>query len=358
MSKKYKILFGTSYNGNDSTSLLRGWGPFSLMRDSVEIVEPKLTYRKINIPESEKLEIDMRAGWWNDWRSWRGIDLCFLHRPYGLLGGAIINACKIHGVPLWVDHDDDLHKIPESNPHYQVHKDAEKTFSGIDYSYKEADILTCSGKLMLKELQEKYKRKDAVLITTGLDDEFFRLKKDFSTNNTLSWRGSTSHVSDITHFKKEIEEVANKNKDIFWFWAGIDVRQIFGENHNFEGEFSPQCNQLPFLMELCRMNGSIHHVPLEDNHFNRVKSNLSWLDATLAGSAVLGPDFEEWQDIPTVKYRNNEDYLEKLIMMTDNPKKFKSYHDESWDYISKNLRTSKLNEERLELLKKVGFRNI
>lgn len=355
--KKFKILFGTNYAANDTTSFLRAYGPFSLMREHVEIVEPKLTYRKnVGANASEQLELDLQSGWWNDWRNFRGVDCCFLHRPYGLLGGAIINACKIHGVPLWIDHDDDLLAIPESNPHYKVHRDGEKLFPGVLLSYKEADILTCSGRVMHKDLIENHNRPDAILITTGLDDELLRLKKPFNKNNKIAWRGSTSHKSDLEHFKTPIENVAKNHPELYWHWLGIDVRQIFEDV--FEGEFSPIRSHLPFLKELCDTNASIHIVPLEDNKFNRVKSNLAWLDATLAGSAVLGPDFEEWTGIPTVNLYYDVKHFETALeqMITHNGNLLEQMHNESWRYIQENLMTSKLNEKRLEILNKLGYR--
>ena len=357
---KFKILFGTNYRANDTTSFLRAYGPFTLMSEYVEIVEPKLTYRKKNPnePGDEAMDLDLRAGWWNDWRSWRGVDVCFLHRPYGLLGGSIINAAKMHGVPVWVDHDDDLLEIPDKNPHQKLHLDGEKLFPGVEYSYKEADILTCSGKVMHKKLVEKYGRKDAILITTGLDDELVRLKKPFNKNNKISWRGSTSHVSDLEHFKIPIMNVAKKHPEIYWCWLGIDVRQIF-DGDIFEGEFSPQRSMMPFLNELCGFNSSIHIVPLEDNVFNRVKSNLSWLDATLAGSAVLGPAFEEWDKPGITQYKDDfEGWLEVMLGSNGRCLELEARHNESWKYIKKNLLTSKLNYMRFDILKRLGYRHV
>jgi len=342
--RKKRILFATSYNANDTTSWLRAYGPLTLpgMEDVCEIVEPRDTTIYSNA--SKKV-----MPWWNNWRNWVGVDVCFLHRPYGKAAASIISNAQMHGVPIWCDHDDDLLAIPDTNPYKQPHAEAEKEFPGVEMSYRDADILTCSSIAMLTELKTKYGRDDAQLITSGLDDRFLRFKKPFSKNNRVGWRGSDSHRADILHFEKDYRHMFETYPEIDWWWFGMDPREIFGKDLDINGEVLRQLNMFHFTHELCKTNCSIHLVPLEPCHFNHVKSNLAWLDATLAGSAVFGPnDFPEWQKPGMLKWSQ----LEMLFENMDDMWEFlKEHHDKSWEYIQSELLTSKLNLQRIEILR-------
>jgi hypothetical protein len=346
--RKKRILFATNYSANDTTSFLRAWGPFTLMRDEVEIIEPIIPKEGENI----------KYGWWSNWRNWfNNIDVCFMHRPFGMLAAHIMSQCQMHGIPLWVDHDDDLLAIPDQNPHAKVHQDAEKQFPSIEMSYKHADILTCSGQAMHKQLREKYGRGDAILITTGLDDRLLRLKQPFGKNRKISWRGSQSHKSDLRFYERPIKNMVAKNATRDFFFWGIDPEELWPEFKNYPNwKFEVQLNLLDFLNSMAKVNAQIHFVPLEDNHFNRVKSNLSWLDSTLAGSACVAPNYLEFQRPGVIQYNAGENQVENFektlnTVMDLDPEILKQKHDESWEYIQENLMQSKLNQKRREILR-------
>lgn len=329
-----RILLTSPYGTNDTTSLLRAVGPFSLMRDEVEIVRP----RQIDKP------------WWQDWSEWRGIDVCFLHRPANPTGMAIMQYAKQMGVPLWVDHDDDLLSITPDNPAY-LHYTKSNSRESIEYSYKNADILTCSGKLQHKEFVEKYKRSDAVHIDTGIDDQIAELKRPFSLNQKITWRGSKSHQTDLLFFAPQIHEAMIKNKKTHhWFFFGINPYWL-----DWHGEVTmrwvDELNLYDFLNNMCNTNSSIHMVPLVDTRFNRVKSNLAWLDGTLAGSAVIGPNYEEYDRPGVIQYASPKGFSEALEFAIKGEINLLEKHNESWDYIRENLLTSKLNAKRSEILR-------
>ncbi len=343
---KKRILFATNYSGNDTTSYLRAWGPFTLMRSEVEIVQPMM-------PQAGE---SLKYGWWSNWQNWfNNIDVCFMHRPFGKIAAHIMSQCKMHGIPLWVDHDDDLLNIPEQNPHAKYHNDAEKEFPSIEMSYKYADILTCSGVEMHKQLKEKYGRKDAILITSGLDDRLLRFKRKFSGNKRVAWRGSESHLSDLEHFGRSIPDIVQKNPDRqFYFW-GINPEKIWPELKELPPErwaYEDQLNFVDYISSITKANASVHYVPLEDNSFNRVKSNLSWLDCTLSGSVCVGPDYPEFNRPGIEKYKGVSDFKKVLQGTMDRDvRELEKMHDLSWEYICDNLLQSRLNKQRRVILK-------
>lgn len=324
-----RILLASNYSNNDMTAFLRSYGPFTLMRDDVEIVP---------VPNN--------SDWITDFRYWVGIDICFLHRPFAGYGRKVIEQCKTHRVPLWVDHDDDLLAIPENSPHHGITL-LDRQFGTVELSYKEADILTCSSEIMHAELKAKYKRDDAILIPTGLDDRLLQFKKQFTKNNKIAWRGSPSHLADLRAFKEEINEVVGKYPDKEWHFFGIDPRQV-GINPK-QLIVWPQMNIFEFYNIITEVNASVQFVVLEDNKFNRVKSNLSWLDATLAGSACLAPDFEDNRR-PGIGTYNPSFFAASFSNAVDSEAR-ELCNAASWEYIKDNLIQSVLNKKRYEIIR-------
>ena len=329
--RKKRILFSTYYGANDIANFNCAHGPFSQMED-VEIVVPTA------------LEFDpqtlLNSRWWTNFRWWLGVDVCFVHRPYGFYGQQILAACKSHGIPTWVHHDDDLLAIPQTNPYYEGYVLQDREHPSIEESYKQANILTCQSVLMQKMLKEKYERPDTVLIPIALDNRLLHLKKHWSNNNRICWRGSDSHRHDLLSFKVELQEVFDKYQDREFHFFILNPRELgFKVKNLVMHEGLPM---FEFYRRICKINASYAMVLLEDNHFNRVKSHLAWLDHTLAGSVVLGPDFPEFQR-PGI---SNNLRCEYGYLDCDSSK----YNEESWKEIQSKYVNSVTNEIRRNIL--------
>lgn len=302
-----------------------------MLRDEVEIVVPTA------------LEFDPQTAtqsqWWKNFRWWLGIDVCYLHRPSGSYGKAIIDACKEFNIPLWVHHDDDLLAIPETNPYYNlvIH---ERDNPSVELSYREADILTCQSVLMQKMLKEKYQRDDTILIPISLDDRLLKYKRPWTDNNRICWRGSDSHRRDLLSFKDELQEIFDKYKDKEFHFTILNPREMGFKVKNLV--VHPPMGFFDFYKNLCKVNASHHIVLLEDNHFNRVKSHLAWLDATLAGSVVFGPrDFLEFR---------RPGLSDRRLIFSDDINALSHGNEMAWKEIKSKYLNSITNKTRLEIL--------
>lgn len=331
--RKKRILFASYYGPGDIASFNCAHGPFSMLRDEVEIVVPTA------------LEFDpetaIKSQWWTNFRWWLGIDVCFLHRPYGGYGREIIKACKSYGIPLWVHHDDDLLAIPETNPYYGTVLEDRKNPS-VEDSYREADILTCQSILMHKMLKETFNRNDAILIPIALDDRLIHLKKTWTDNNRICWRGSDSHRRDLLSFKTELQEIFDKYQNKEFHFTILNPRELGFKVKNLV--VHPPMGFFDFYKNLCEINASHHVVFLEDNPFNRVKSHLAWLDSTLAGSAVFAPNYQEFFRDGCCSW--GPDRFD--MFMNDSHHEHNNYL--SWEQIKSKYLNSITNKTRLEIL--------
>lgn len=324
-----RILLATK-NQNDTTAFLRAMGPFT-----------EKSLRHLVLP------ITPPAGfnWVHDWTHFYDVDCVYIHRPYTVMDQYIMEKTKLLGVPLWVDHDDDLEHVPPQNPHHVHFKDT----SVIKLSFELADILTFGSDLYLDFVKETY-HFEGLHIANALDDRLLKFKKPFGLyGKRVAWRGSESHMSDLLFFQDEINEVLERYQEKFCY-------HFFGINPFWlkaRYSFQSQMNLFEYYQEITNYNAHVHWVPLEDNFFNRVKSNLSWLDATLAGSAVLAPNFPEFRHPGVSLYEagiKRDFYREFNGMFNRSIDELKRMHDFSWEYIRDTLLLSKVNQTRRDII--------
>ena len=332
-----RVLLASNYAHNDVSSLLRSHGPFSLMRDEVEVV----------VPFKEDGKDYLESRWWTNFRNWLHVDCCFLHRPFGFYGQQIIESAKTHGVPLWVDHDDDLLSIPETNPCYGIVK-LDKENPSIEMSYVEADIITCQSTLMHTELRMKYDRGDAIHIPITLDDRLVRFKRIFNVNKKVMWRGSPTHANDLLHYRVELQKLFDKHQDIDFCFFGMDPREL-----GFVGNFIvyKEFPMFRYYDLITCLNSMIHIVPLEPSKFNRVKSHLSWLDGTLSGSITVAPDFPEFKRPGIFPGVDQTFFCNKVSGLLEATHDLSGYNKLSWECILDNYLTSKWNKVRSEIVR-------
>lgn len=335
MNRKIRILLATE-NQNDITAWLRSIGPFtcSPLSNYVELVRCP-----VGIP------------WSHDWSYFMGIDFVYFHRACTQRDTEIIERAKTMGAQVWVDHDDDLESVTVDNPMY-------KQFSGkanrdaIIHSIKEADILTVGGIRHKERLEKEYGVKP-IRLYNALSDMLLSLRRPWKENGKIAWRGSQSHTADLLFYGEPISTVLENNKSKFstrffglcpyWYdWMEI----------GFKWEYAEPTNLIEFFGLLAAYNANFHFVPLIDNEFNRVKSNIAFLDATLAGSVTLGPNFEEFR-VPGCKLYDATyiDFQREFQNLLNLDKKQCEMHlDAAWTWIMENQILSKVNVERMRIL--------
>lgn len=333
MTRK-KILLASKCQ-NDTTSFLRAMGAFShsTLRQHVEIMrEPK------------------DQTWVFDWSYYWEVDAIYLHRPSNMHDRQIIDQAKQMGVPIWVDLDDDLENVTPDNPAFSVYNDSYSKET-IQFACREADVLSCGGEVHAEKLRRELKR-EVHLIPNALDDRLLSLKRSFSMNRKLSWRGSESHRTDLLFYQVEIEKILDTQK--------LDAK-FFGWNPYFldwDGSRRIQWlatkNIFDFYIALTSTNASFHMHPMVDTWFNRVKSNLCFTDATLAGSVICAPNFPEYQRPGVYKFDANDKgsfYNTMEIMINSSESRLRKNHNEAWEWIRDNILMSRVNLLRLEIIK-------
>jgi len=239
------------------------------------------------------------------------------------------------GIPYVYDLDDNFWEIPshssiKSTYNFKVLGTMEKMMKG-------ARAITVSTKALGDYIENKLGIKCNV-INNGIDLNKYKIQPYNKVGKTI-WRGSSTHIDDVRQFSSFYESVAKQVNQIeFW---GHDCVQGSPKLDIKNSKFFAGEDLVRYFRLLQTSN--IAHIlcTLVDDEFNRAKSNIAWIEATLAGGVCVGNGVGEFAD--------------KQILMND----FNIEHDYQGHYIrSKQLihdkyNLSELNDKRIELYKKV-----
>lgn len=275
-------------------------------------------------------------------------DIVFLQRPCteGHLG--IAERCKLYHKPLVVDYDDNLFEVPEANPAHKFYANP-AIRNAMTKCLQLADhvmVSTAPLKAYLNALNGSIS-----VVPNALDLSIMPERKvSWEQRNTdILWRGTNTHEADIASVAKEIVALSNQYPNWRWLFMGCDFRLLESfmapNTYGYAGMFGEMA---VYLTKLQQISAPIHVVPLEINAFNEAKSNLAWLEATWAGSAVVAPDMPEWQIPHIVNYKPEMFSTIVEIMMKD-PLAIKARNDASWELITSEYLIEHTNRKRKEI---------
>lgn len=320
-------------NSTDATSFYRGGGPLKALKR-----------------EWDDLEIHMTDK--HNWFTHQMVDIIFLQRPYKKEHLDIVEMAKLNGRKVWVDFDDDLFNVPQSNPAYKIYGNDQTKFN-IAKIINLADAVTVSTKSLKQLLQEPGAtlNKNVVVIPNAFEDKELKRSEKISRKKLVFWRGSQTHHQDLMRFQDEIvDKRINSQPDWTWFFQG-DKPWFLYEKLKDSALFGESIDIMEyFKILLPRINPMITIVPLDDNVFNRSKSNIAWIEGCYAGAACLVPRWEGWENPGAVTYGDVADFGIKLKDMLKGHYDLEKISEEGWQYIQDNLLLSKVNELRKEVI--------
>lgn len=324
-----KVLLATK-NQNDMTSFLRAWGAFT---------RPEL--KEVCTP----IRYPIMPGWENDWTYYREVDVVYLHRPSEPQDLQVLSQCRLMGIPVWVDLDDDLEAITPDNPVFS-HYAAPERKEIIRTAIEQADILSVGGKVHAERIKKDFSRK-VHLIPNMVDDFLFSLGATKPSNHKrISWRGSESHRVDLIDHRDQIEKLIEDYPDWEFRFFGLNPYHLRTQRYSW----TPPKNLFQFYHSMIEFNASIQMIPMRDTVFNRVKSNLAWSDATLSGAVGIAPDKLPEYDREGV-WHYCDGFIETIESAIRLNKKREEYWHRSRKWISENILASQVNLYRREILK-------
>ena len=187
-----------------------------------------------------------------------------------------LEQCKMRGVKIIVDLDDDIFHLPDYHTLYQNYKKGGKQYKQARYALELADELWVSTKALADQFG-----KDAVLIPNAIMPHL--LPKEPAPDRGLwAWRGRSIQAHDLMAHQGWYKKIRNKAKQ--WLFLGWKPPLDHADNVSV-GTFLS--NPMAYLQSIRSTGLNGIWKPMIDCEFNHAKSNIAWIEATMAGGVCL-----------------------------------------------------------------------
>ncbi len=272
-----------------------------------------------------------------DWSVMSSVDAVFVQRPYAPQQLAIVQFAKSHGLPIWIDHDDNLFSVPADNP-------TSKTFNRPDVQARVArvcglaDVLTVSTPEMADRFAPLCKGKTYVVPNALMTNVIGNIP-DHSGKphmNAILWRGSHTHQRDLDKYTLHLKAAADAHPDVLWLWFGLGEANYRLLEMIPKSRVAEYMDVMGYFGAISKTRPKIVVVPLADNGFNRCKSNIAWIEAIYCGALCIAPDWPTWRRPGVYNYQDGEGLqllIQQLLALTPEE------HDERWRHARNHIET-------------------
>ncbi len=282
-----------------------------------------------------------------NWATLSFVDVLYMHLATTSDHAKIIRMAKAIGKKVWLDYDDDLTCVPADNPTHERFQKEQESFS---FCVAQADVVSCTTDRLANTLAKW--NSNVVVVPNALDEWLVsRCRKEKQgSNKIMFWRGSKTHTRDITEHSKAIIQALDENKDWSAVFMGMNPWMVTEHISPERVKVIAPMDIVSYFDVLSKIQPDIMIVPLHDSPFNRAKSNISWLEGSVVGAAVLRPDWGDWHPELEVAYKDPKDFHHRLTNMMAGNYDLKKIAETNWAYISENLLLGKSNELRRQIL--------
>ena len=322
-------------NPKDSTSFYRAMGPLGNLRTLV--------------PEMSLLMLEEVS-----WMSMKQVDVLFMQRPFTDDHVRIAEMARKNKKPLWMDWDDDLTCVPLENPTYFFYQSAAKNIAKL---IGLADKITASTMELGVRMQGDNPKK-IVVVPNALDDDLFhRPDGKVTTNQSICWRGSNTHLKDIAEVTPGLTASLQKQGKEwtmdFWGFCPYFIPDAVVPNVK-TFNLHPPTDIVEYHNQFTESKPRVAMIPLSFNRFNEAKSHCGWLECTMAGAITVAPDWAEWHRKGVLNYKSPQQFEQVMtVAMSLSQKECEDINLEAWDFIKKHYLLSHINQLRKGVLEQL-----
>lgn len=316
----------------DATSYYRAYGVFPNLRENYI---PDLAWQ------------NFIGGGKRTWAELLGFDILFMQRPAYPEWLKLAEYMKGLGKKIWIDHDDNLFELPPYNRVVDTYNPVVKK-AMLDMM-KIADVVTVSTPALQKYFMENFAL-ETIVIPNALNDILTPMNTEYNqpkAGERFCWRGSETHQADLMQHAEQLTDAINKRPNTFWDFMGYNPFFVTMHFPPDKWKYYLPEDIMVYTANLKAIKPQVVHVPLIEDGLNQAKSNIAWIEATVAGAVTIAPDWFEWQKPGVLNYKSAEEYGSLLMRPIDDAK-------ERWqasrDYIMENLLLTHVNKQRAEII--------
>lgn len=207
-------------------------------------------------------------------------DLIVIQRHFpGAETKNILNKIIRIGVPIVYDLDDAYLDFPRSHPLYTP---INKRVPYIKWMLKESDLVTVSTPALKASLRRCTRRPILVQPNIVCWELFDAYPRSRTGQFNLLVSGTTTHYGDWSIIEEPLAMFLNAYPDKVrvTFFGGMPARFV---NHPSVSCIDFQATYKAYAAHIKELDIHAALVPLEDNSFNRCKSDIKWLEYSAAG---------------------------------------------------------------------------
>lgn len=175
---------------------------------------------------------------------------------------------------------DDFFDANEDNPNLLEHQVSQAP-EVLRIVAQIADLVTCTTDNLAKELR-KY-NKNVVVLPNSMDMKRWDLPKLKNETDyiNIGWCGGTSHYNDLKMIVKPLKRILSEFPNVKLYLVGeLRAKEWFKDYKNVECMLSVPFDAYPTRLHGLRLD--IGLAPLQNNAFNRCKSNIKFLEYAIA----------------------------------------------------------------------------
>lgn len=278
------------------------------------------------------------------WESLIGADIFIFQRPYHEHHVNLIMMAKDMGIKVICEYDDDLINVP-------FHNNAAVTLTEQKTNIKKALSLADEVWVTTPSIKKEYRfyNRNIYVIPNAHNDYLYPVdkKKPFNKDSKIaSYRGGASHDADMYQNINDIVETVNNNHDWIFRFQGSRFKHI-EERTEANHEYTDPSTLMQFYKQYHELNANIAFFPLLDNLFNNGKSNISFLEATYAGSAFMGNRNLSEFNLPFIIPIQNG-FKDEFMNVKDDFYRLEILNNDAWEWILENRLLSTTNKLRID----------
>jgi|694.fasta_scaffold02507_26 hypothetical protein len=256
---------------------------------------------------------------------------------------------------LIVDNDD-YWILPPSHVLYERYK--ESNISEVITEYmRVADLCTCTHERLADEIYKYNTNVEILPNALPYGKEQFQDDKIDSDMVRLFWSGSGTHAPDMDILRNPIKKINFPVKTVI---AGYNL----GEKHIWDrmiGVFTNGLKLNPTIYDYAGVtkymgayaDSDISLIPLVDNKFNAMKSNLKVLETASKRNPAIVSNVHPYKDMPVCYVNNQKDWYYWIKLLTFDDAARIEYGQKLFEYCDRVYNFDAINNKRFAIYNKL-----
>jgi hypothetical protein len=256
---------------------------------------------------------------------------------------------------LIVDNDD-YWVLPPSHILSQRYRESNIAEIIIEYM-RVADLCTCTHERLAEEIYKFNPNVEILPNALPYGEEQFQDNKLESDLVRLFWSGSGTHVPDLDILRNPMKKINFPVKTVI---AGYNL----GEKHLWDrmiGVFTNGLKLNPTIYDYAEISkymgayadSDISIIPLVDNKFGSMKSNLKVLETASKRNPAIVSNVHPYKDMPVCYVNNQRDWYYWIKLLVNDEAARIEYGQKLFEYCNTNFNLHTINNKRFAIYNKL-----